>query len=339
MGATDAVAYCQGVVEEIFGDLLGDCMLAWLDDILGYAETEDGLLEVLEKVLDWCARFGLKLHAKKCTFFPTEVKWFGRIISADGVRHCPERVQGLVDMKQPRTAGELQQFVCAANWMRQSIPDYSRISDALYKVLERAAKVAGSRKKIHLTKVLLEDVAWGDTEIASFDGVRAALLKMVPLSHPSPTTDVCVYTDASKDFWGAAVTQLPAGDAQLPLDEQRHRPLAFLSGRFVGAASRWSTIEKEAFVIVEATRRCEYLLMRPGGFRLYIYIFNPYATDGAMDRYQADKLQRWALSLMPFQYIIEHVPGEMNVWGDLLSRWGAVRGRSRSEPGGKIGSR
>lgn len=42
-----------------------------------------------------------------------------------------------------------------------------------------------------------------------------------------------------------------------------------------------------------------------------------------MARHQADKLQRWALSLLSFQYVIEHVPGEANVWGDLLSRWGA----------------
>ncbi|KAE9001180.1 hypothetical protein PF001_g4527 [Phytophthora fragariae] len=42
-----------------------------------------------------------------------------------------------------------------------------------------------------------------------------------------------------------------------------------------------------------------------------------------MARYQADKLQRWAMSLLSFRYVIEHVPGEANVWGDLLSRWGA----------------
>ncbi|KAE8980660.1 hypothetical protein PR001_g23652 [Phytophthora rubi] len=329
MGATDAVAYCQGVVEEIFGDLLGHCMLAWLDDILGFAETEEALLAVLDQVLARCEQYGLKLHAKKCTFSPTKVKWCGRIISADGVTHCPERVQCLVKMQRPRTAGELQQFVCAANWMRQSLPEYSRISAALYEALDRAAQVVDSRKKNQLSKVRLEYVNWGDAEVASFEAVRTALLKMVPLAHPNPTMDVCLYTDASQDFWGAAVTQLPAGEAQRPLAQQDHRPLAFLSGRFVGAESRWSTIEKEAYAIVEATRRLEYLLLRPRGFRLYtdhrnlVYIFNPYATDGTMARYQADKLQRWALSLMSFQYIIEHVPGEVNVWGDLLSRWGA----------------
>jgi hypothetical protein len=42
-----------------------------------------------------------------------------------------------------------------------------------------------------------------------------------------------------------------------------------------------------------------------------------------MARYLADKLQLWALSLMSFRYTIEHVPGDENAWGDLLSRWGA----------------
>ncbi|GMF43082.1 unnamed protein product [Phytophthora fragariaefolia] len=118
-------------------------------------------------------------------------------------------------------------------------------------------------------------------------------------------------------------------DGAARASETDSRTFGFLSGRFVGASSRWSTIEKEAFAIVESTRRLEYLLLRPAGFRLYtdhrnlVYIFNPYATDGAMARYRADKLQRWALSLMSFKYVIEHVPGEEDVWGDLLSRLGA----------------
>ncbi|GMF34637.1 unnamed protein product [Phytophthora fragariaefolia] len=51
MGAMDAAVYGQGVVEEIFGDLLGNGILAWLDDILDYAESEDELLQLLGQVL------------------------------------------------------------------------------------------------------------------------------------------------------------------------------------------------------------------------------------------------------------------------------------------------
>ncbi|KAE9073862.1 hypothetical protein PF010_g24905 [Phytophthora fragariae] len=226
-------------------------------------------------------------------------------------------------MQLPRTGADLQQFLCAANWMRQSIPEYTRISAVLYDALERAAKVSGSRKKKMLAKVNLVDAAWGAQETAGFEDVRQALLRMAPLAHSSPSSEVCFYSDASQD------TQLEPNEVQQPLEEQHHRPLAFLSGRFVGAAARWPTIEKEAFAIIESTHRLEYLLLRPKGYRLFtdhrnlVYIFDPFATDSAMARYQADKLQHWTMSLLVFRYVIEHVPGEVNAWGDLLSRWGA----------------
>uniref|UniRef100_H3H3G8 Integrase catalytic domain-containing protein n=1 Tax=Phytophthora ramorum TaxID=164328 RepID=H3H3G8_PHYRM len=189
-----------------------------------------------------------------------------------------------------------------------------------------ATERVGSHKKTQLAKVRLEDIGSGDQEITGFEDVRTALLGMVPLAHPSPTADVCLYTDASQDFWGAVVTQLESHEVSLPLDQQNHRPLAFLSGRFVGAAVRWPTIEKEA----------------PKGFRLYtdhrnlVYIFDPYATDGTMAKYQADKLQRWALSLLSFRYVIEHVPGEANVWGYLLSRWGAGQDQPADRAGVRV---
>lgn len=149
---------------------------------------------------------------------------------------------------------------------------------------------------------------------------------MVPLAHPKPDWDVVLVADASLDHWGSVLTQLPLEDANKPLAEQRHQPLAFLSGHFRGSSHRWPTIEKEAFALMESCKRLEYLLMRPRGFRLYtdhrnlVYIFNPYGFDSNMQRYQADKLQRWAMALTCFQYEIEHIRGEDNVWGDLLSR-------------------
>jgi hypothetical protein len=34
-------------------------------------------------------------------------------------------------------------------------------------------------------------------------------------------------------------------------------------------------------------------------------------------------LQRWALKLSGFNYVIEHINGTANVWADILSRWDA----------------
>ncbi|KAF0707227.1 hypothetical protein AaE_013712 [Aphanomyces astaci] len=121
MGQSDAVAYCQGVVDELFGDMLMHGLLGWLDDLLGYAENTDDLLRLLRQVLTVCQTYGLKLHPGKCTFFTTKTVWCGKEISADGVAHAPGRVQGLCDLEPPQTAADLQQFLCATNWMRANI--------------------------------------------------------------------------------------------------------------------------------------------------------------------------------------------------------------------------
>ncbi|KAJ8524224.1 hypothetical protein ON010_g16894 [Phytophthora cinnamomi] len=174
-------------------------------------------------------------------------------------------------------------------------------------------KITGSRKKSKLQKPKLDECQWGQEETASLNNLKDDLARITPLAHPRADWDVCLFPDARAGYWGAVATQIPPGDLEKPRGEQRHEPLAFLSGKFVGAASRWAIVEKEAFAIVEACQRLDYLLLRPGGFTIFtdhrnlIYIFNPYAVDAGIHRYQADKLQRWALGLSCFNYEIEHV--------------------------------
>ena len=78
--------------------------------------------------------------------------------------------------------------------------------------------------------------------------------------------------------------------------------------------------------MVEACKRLDCLLVRQGGFGLFtdyrnlVYIFNTRGQSPNMAKYQADKLQRWALVMSTFPYTIESVSGEDNVWGNLLIR-------------------
>jgi hypothetical protein len=160
MGATDAVAYTQQTMESIMAHGVSRGVKVWLDDVLGYARNEKELLALLEKVLERCLKFGLKLHPDKCNFFRNSVKWCGRVISASGTTHCPMRIEGLVVMELPKTAADLQQFLCACNWMRASIPRYNELVHELSKLMELSMSKCGSRKKLKLTKVELADIGW-----------------------------------------------------------------------------------------------------------------------------------------------------------------------------------
>jgi hypothetical protein len=134
--------------------------------------------------------------------------------------------------------------------------------------------------------------------LASFQESKAALKQAVELAHPDLAKKFCVFADASEGFWGAIITQVPMEHVTQAFEDQHHEPLIILSGTLTGAASRWATVEKEAFALVETVKRADYLLHRPGGFMLFTdhlnlrYIFSPATVLSAVPKYTADKLQR-----------------------------------------------
>ncbi|KAF4133042.1 RNase H-like domain found in reverse transcriptase, partial [Phytophthora infestans] len=172
---------------------------------------------------------------------------------------------------------------------------------------------AGGRKKNQVRHVLLRAVGWGESEDACLDRCKAALQNALQLAHPDPEKRLTVYTDASEEHWGAAITQIPRDQTTRPSSEQEHQPLMMLSGSFSGAAKRWAIVEKEAYAIVETCRRADYLLHRHDGFALFTdhrnlrFIFDPHSVSNSVPKYTADKLHRWSLLLMSYKYEIHDI--------------------------------
>jgi hypothetical protein len=50
------------------------------------------------------------------------------------------------------------------------------------------------------------------------------------------------------------------------------------------------------------------------------YIFNPLDHNSLIQRHAVAKLERWAIKLMSFDYVVEHIPYEANIWAILLVR-------------------
>ncbi len=122
---------------------------------------------------------------------------------------------------------------------------------------------------------------------------------------------------------------MPPDQVEKAFEDQDHEPLMFLSGTFTGAALRWAIVEKEAYAIVETLVRADYLLHPAAGFHLFTdhrnlkFIFSPTAAVASVPRNTVQKLERWALLLMGYMYVVHGILGESNVWADLLSRWGS----------------
>jgi RNase H-like domain found in reverse transcriptase len=112
-------------------------------------------------------------------------------------------------MPIPLRGADLKQFVCALNWMRSAIPQFSTLIYTLHDLLELVyARDNGRRTKTAAAKIPLSEVGWTALHAAAFSACKTAFEIAVVLAHPSEEKRLCLYTDASDQFWSAVVTQV-----------------------------------------------------------------------------------------------------------------------------------
>ena len=74
------------------------------------------------------------------------------------------------------------------------------------------------------------------------------------MAHLDPDTVYILMSDASSIGWGSVLLQVRDYRADLPFEEQRCEPLAFLGGTFKDSSLNWAIIDKECFAIVESVK-------------------------------------------------------------------------------------
>ena len=331
MGALNSAGHFQKIMSKVLQGLVLTVVLLYIDDILVYACTEADLVEAVERVFARLRQYGIKLKPSKCELFCTQLVWCGHLVSAAGIGVSPEYTAAVHRMKCPTTAAELQQFLGSCGWVRTKIPAYAHLVAPLQELLTAALANSKKRNARAAAKIKLAEVGWTCIHDDAYEAVKRALADAVTLAHLRDDTVVCLFPDASELFWGAMLTQVPqeAADPNVPVSEWLHEPLGFLSGAFKGASLNWAIPDKEGYAIKESCARFTHFLIREGGFRVFTdhrnlrYIFNPRGVVSQVSKPTADRLERWAVFLRAFTYEIEHIPGETNIWADMLSRWAA----------------
>ena len=325
-GSTDAGNHFQSVTSEAFIEI-SDNLLQWMDDFMIHDRSEQELLNKIEYFFKVCKQYGFKININKTQLFSNEAEFCGRIFTKNGFRFDDKKVSSLVAMSRPTKGHELQQFLCAINWMRNSVPEYSKITASLNSLLEHVYKLCSSRKKSAVKKLSLHGL-WTEEHDMAFKSIKQQLARSTTMAFPKQYCQLCLFTDASDTHWAAVLTQIPQTEIGMDINDQKHEPLAFLSGAFTGSSSKWSVPEKEGFAVVESMCKLDYLL-HGRHVVIYtdhanlVYLYDPVGQNPGVARHTACKLMRWALKLSAFRYVIEHVAGEKNVWADMLTRWGS----------------
>ena len=127
-GLTNAPSTFQDMMNHILSDVLDIGVLAYMDDILVYAKTEEEHDGLVKNVLERLRKNGLAISPEKCIWKGEEVEFLGYIIGRDGIRMSQSKVEAVLSWERPTSLKEVQSFLGFANFYRRFIQGYSQIA-------------------------------------------------------------------------------------------------------------------------------------------------------------------------------------------------------------------
>lgn len=189
-GLTNAPTVFMDLMNRVFHEYLDKFVIVFIDDILVYSrselEHEKHLRIVLEKLRTE------KLYAKfsKCEFWLKKVNFLGHVVSGEGIKVDPTKVQAVQEWKSPTTPYKIRSFLGLAGYYRRFIRGFSKIATPMTQLLKKNVKFQ-----------------WTEECERSFEELKKSLTTAPVLAVPEIDQDYTIYTDASKNGLGCVLMQ------------------------------------------------------------------------------------------------------------------------------------
>ena len=318
MGLCNAPAVFQSAMNTLFGPLLNRCVCVYLDDILIFSRSEKEHLRHLRMVLTVLKDNDLKAKRSKCKFFVPELKFLGHIVSAEGIRPDPRKVETVHDWPTPVSAYEVRQFHGLANYFRKFIRGFAATAAPLTDLLkgipanDRTGKLLryGRLPQPQKERMVADFKAkWTPQCQTSFDALKHALTSAPVLAMPDPQKPYVMVADACECP--------PAIGAVLIQDG---RPVSFFSRKLKGAELQYSASDIEMQSVISALKewRC-YLEGAPKFTIVTDHEPNTYLDQKTVNPHTHRRRARWLAASCGYDYQWQYRPGRTNV-ADPISR-------------------
>ena len=212
-----------------FSEELGYFIIIYLDDVTIFSKIDEEHLEHLREFLERCRKFGISFNPKKTLFGLQEGKLLGHIISEEGIKIDPKRIEAILQISHPRNIKELQSFIEKINFLRRFIPNLAELLKNITNMLKKE-----------------QGVKWTVEAKKSFELVKQALTKTPVLISPDFSKDFYIFSFASEHTIAVVLLQKnPQGQEQ---------PIAFFSKAFRDSPMKYDIMEKQDFSLVKALK-------------------------------------------------------------------------------------
>ena len=131
-------------------------VIMFIDDILVYLKDRENHNTHLRVVLETLRKEQLYAKLSKCEFWLNEVSFLGHIVSKEGIRVDPKKIEVVVEWKPPRNVTEVRSFLGLAGYYRRFVKGFSMIAALMTRLLQKNVKFE-----------------WGEECQRSFDKLKA----------------------------------------------------------------------------------------------------------------------------------------------------------------------
>ncbi|XP_052566093.1 uncharacterized protein K02A2.6-like [Culex pipiens pallens] len=269
----------------------------YLDDILIAGRTREDHDRSLRAVLERVREYGFHLRIEKCRFTLPQIKFLGHIVDKDGIRPDPSKTEAIAQMQPPKDVQQLRSYLGAINYYGRFVKQMKQLRAPLDNLLKKDAPWR-----------------WSAECQKSFEQFKAILLSDLLLTHYDPSKEIVVAADASKYGLGAVIMhRFPSGEV---------KAIAHASRSLTPAEMNYGQVEKEALALVFAVTRFHKMLY--GRHFLLQTDHQPllkvFGSKKGIPVYTANRLQRWALTFLLYDFDIQHVSTTAFGYADFLSR-------------------
>ena len=295
-GLVGAPRTFQKMMDRIILGLEYKIALAYLDDIIVFGATIEECIHNLELVFQRVRKAGLKLKPSKCSLFQRETSYLGHVISAEGVKTDPKKVETVKNFLPPRNLKDVQTFIGMTQYYAKFIPNFMGIASPIVKLMSK-------KVKFH----------WGAEQQEAFETLKSKLVSAPILAYPIDDAPFILDTDASDYAMGAVLSQMQEDEKGVLVE----RPIAYHSKRFSDTEKHYCARRRELLAIV-----------------FHVKYFNPYLrgtefvirTDHASLRYiktvkeLPSQFHRWVMMMEEYTYEVEVRKGILHANADGMSR-------------------
>jgi len=122
---------------EVFKDLGSKFLKVFVDDLNVHNESWEEHLQHLGVVLYKLREVNLKLNPNKCYFATKSITFLGHVVSEEGTKPNPGKIEAVLHFPQPKTIINVRSFLGLTRYYRNYVRSYSRLAAPLFELTKK----------------------------------------------------------------------------------------------------------------------------------------------------------------------------------------------------------